>query len=256
MKIAVWKTGHIIADTVAEAVKDGLPDADLIWSHQDNYMTMIKNYDLHIGYGILRGCGDVFKRAESFGIPWIEIDKGYWKPGHYDGYYRISLNGTQQTTGLDRIQPDYERWDRLGLEILPNRERNNGPILVCDPTQPVCDFFGVTLRQLESSACADGPYIQREKGDPTPLQNDLDECRSVTTFNSSIGWEALRQGIPVVSDPTHSIVGAYQKMVDKPLHLDLDERRKLFAIMAGLQLRLDELKSGKLWPLIQTLLSI
>lgn len=250
MKIAVWHSGHEISDTVCNAAKEGLPQADLIWSHQDNYMTKIKDYDLHIAYGILRGCGEVFKQAESFGIPWVELDRGFWKPGHYDGYYRISLNGTQQTTGLNKLKPDYERWDKLGLEILPAKEPRPDFCLICPPTEYVQDFFGKWKVEIP----VERTWKYRSKDDATQLQDDLNKASEIVTFNSSVGWEALRQGIPVVSDPNHSIIGAYRKMVDKDISKDLDERRKLFALMSSLQLTLEEMRSGKLWPLLQKLL--
>lgn len=276
MKIAVWRTGHEIADTVAEAVYVGLTKYEFHFVHLQPTTILhpesFDEFDLHIGYGILRGVDKVFSACGAFGKPWIHIDKGYWKPGHYNGYYRVSLCGTQQTKWLDKLEPDYPRWDKLGIEILPGREpeawvRECRPIhmdeprwqsLICPPTKPVRDFFhlGDTyLGPAEAKDYTGRPVIFREKNCVRSLQKDLDNVHHVATFNSSVGWEALRQGIPVTSDPTHSIVGAYEKLIDKPLHLDYDERRKLFAIQAGLQLSLDEIRSGFLWPLIQRLLS-
>lgn len=257
MKIAVWKTGHEIADTVADAVCQGLrlperyrkcsvDEFTTEISYNDN---VIEIPDLHIGYGILRCMTEVFKACDKAGKPWFNIDRGYFKPGHYDGYYRISLRGTQQTTGLDKLEPDYERWDALEIEILASKNLGQRD-MVCPPTEYVQKFFG------GYGLPSDIQYnpIQRWKGDKTPLQKHLNQAKRIITFNSSIGWEALRQGIPVISDSTHSIVGAYQKMVDKSIHEDLDERRRLFAIMSSLQLTLEEIKIGKLWLLIQNLL--
>lgn len=252
MKIAVWKTGHEIADKVAEAVYEGLKQHCEVSSHTCGTDRNILGYECHIGYGILRGTTELFKDCERLGVPWFNIDRGYWKPGHYDGYYRISLRGTQQTFGLDKLEPDYDLWDALGIEILPSKERS-GEILICPQTEAVGKFVGEWIQ--EGLEFGQKPIV-RLKGSTTLLQDDLDNCSKVITFNSSVGWEALRQGIPVVSDPTHSIVGAYQKMLDKPIHADSNERRKLFAIMAGLQLRLDEIKSGALWPLLHKLLNL
>lgn len=254
MKIAVWKTGHEIADRIAEAVYEGLsksdcnasPPLDALNQYHGAYINIA---DIHIGYGILRGMDKVFHACQRTGKPFFHIDKGYWNPGHYDGYYRISLNGTQQTFGLDRLEPDYERWDALGIDILPSI-KCHGRQLLCPPTSHVAAFFPKTIIPIKL------PNIERHKGCERTLQSDLEICGEVATFNSSVGWEALRQGIPVISDPTHSIVGAYQKLLDKPLHADSNERRKLFALMAGLQLRLDEIKSGQLWPLLHKLLSL
>lgn len=271
MKIAVWKTGHEIADTVANAII-GLPMVDrcstgTLRYDQDNRCQIFSAHvpysrgkdnpfewaDIHIGYGILRGMDEIFKECDKVKRPWFNIDKGYWKPGHYDGYYRISLRGTQQILGLDKIKPDYERWDKLELEILPSIQRDSHA-LICPPTDYVSGFFN-NRHWLELWGFDIGrDNVIREKGSAENIQKQFDVCSEVRTFNSSVGWEALRQGIPVVSDPQHSIVGAYQKMLDKDISKDSNERRKLFAIMAGLQLRLDEIRSGLLWPLLQNLL--
>lgn len=257
MRIAIWKTGHEIADTVAEAVYEGLKFNNCIVSlHNTSELSeaLIAAAEVHIAYGILRGCADVFRSAERCGKNYIELDRGYWKPNHYDGYYRISLNGTQQTFGLDKFKPDYERWDKLGLEILSATLRPRHAI-ICPPTDHVADFFKIDMRCWDSyEAGIPENYTVRKKQSETPLQNDIDKCDRITTFNSSIGWEALRQGIPVISDPMHSIVGVWQKMLDKQIHNDIEERRKLFSLMASLQLTLEEMRQGMLWPLIKNLL--
>lgn len=252
MKIAVWKTGHEIADRVAGSIIQSGID-HVAYTAVDNVENI--DADIHIGYGILRGMDDVFRACDRLGRPWFNIDKGYWKPGHYDGYYRISLGGTQQTT-FNGLEPDYA-FISDNVDCVFRREmRNTGrKILVCPPTEHVAKFFGVDIRHWETmNAGNTSDYLFRRKGCERPLQHDLDQCSKVVTFNSSVGWEALRQGIEVVSDPIHSIVGAYQKFIDKPLHLDFNKRCKFFAIQASLQLTLSEMRNGLLWPLLQKLL--
>lgn len=246
MKIAVWGTKHSIARTVADAVLQGL--GNKVYVYLDTDEMFCEETDVHIGYGILRGMDEVFRACQKAGKPFFHIDKGYWKPGHYDGYYRIGLNGTQQTTGLAKLEPDYERWDVLGLEILP-AQTNGAHNLICPPTDAVRNFFNL-LSAWTDEPYGDYSYI-REKDSPAPLKNHLHKCAKVITFNSSVGWEALRQGIPVISDPNHSFIGAYQKQVDKSPLPDIDSRRRMFAVMASLQLSLSEIRSGKIWPLIQ-----
>jgi len=268
MKIAVWKTGHQIADTVAESVSLGFSEGFLklksgiegVGKFTTNIPNIdieddiIPSYDIHIGYGILRGMDEVFRASDKAGKHWFNIDRGYFKPCHFDGYYRISYKGTQQTTGLDRLEPDYARLEQLGIEILPYRGFNDGGVLYCPPTHHAAMFFGKRM-MIDANSCGHKLTVRRKEMN-LPLQPDLDGCSMVYTFNSSVGWEALRQGIPVASDPYHSICGAYQKLVDKMLYQDYEERRKLFAIMASLQLTLAEIRNGLLWPIIQKLLSL
>lgn len=256
MKIAVWHTGHAISAVVADAIYRGLILNKLACEIRTlegyNGGIITSDADVHICYGILRNADRLFRACDNAKKPWVHIDKGYWKPGHYDGYYRISLNGTQQTFWLDKIEPDYDRWNGLGIDIVSDaRQRENYKPLVCPPTNYVTDFFDQWTTSFDECE-----FYWRDKTSCVPLQNELDYCSRVVTFNSSVGWEALRQGIPVVSDPIHSIVGAFEKTLDGTQLLDLDNRRKLFAIMSKLQLTLEEIKAGKLWPLIQELLSL
>lgn len=256
--IGVWVSDHEISYTVGKAIYDGLkpmfPDTELCQTVPEKYLKEIA--DINIGYGILRNMDAVWRKSARDNKPYFIVDRGYWKPSHYDGYYRISLRGTQQTTGLDKLEPDYARWEALGLEIFPSQNRVGGS-LVCPVTQHVKTFF----RDMDETATTSlplpyikEPMILREKGSDIPLQSQLEKCGNVVTFNSSVGWEALRQGIEVVSDPEYSIIGCYQKLVDKPLHLDINERRRLFSIQASLQRTLPEIREGKLWPLLDNLL--
>lgn len=258
MKIAIWKTGHEIADTVAEVVARGLSGHERILAiTTPNRFHLIDQYDVHIGYGILRGMADVFRLAAQVNKPWICLDRGYWKPGHYDGYYRVSLGGTQQTKAF--VEPAYERWDSFGIPIERSYPRP-GYTLVCPPTDNVKRFFNIRDEWLKRNVGITEKHQLRFKCDDVPIDwdwtgNQQTQIGKVTTFNSSVGWEALRRGIMVKSNSVHSIVGAYQKQLDKSIHDDLEARRRLFAIQAALQLTLDEIRCGKLWPLMETLLS-
>lgn len=260
MKCAVWTTEHEIASTVASAIYAGFckSDCNAFPPFDTRYhldQGTIAAFDVHVGYGILRGMDDVFRACKKLGKPFIHLDKGYWKPGHYDGFYRVSLNGTQQTT-FDGLQPDYARWDALGIEVLPHRiETSDDYELICPPTDYVAEHFGINPMEWLHNTLQGGTHkkVVRTKGTAAPI--DWDHCSNVITFNSSVGLEALRQGIPVISNPQHSAVGAYQKKkLDIDLSTSLDKRREFFALLAGLQIRLDEIRQGGLWPLIQKLL--
>lgn len=237
----ILKTGHIIADTVAAALEEGLYGAF-------NGSSM----DIPIGYGILRGTAEQFKKAKNY----LHIDRGYFKPGHYAGYYRVSLNGTQQTTGLDQFEDD-ARFRQLGIEVKPWRGFDRSkPVLVIPPTEYVEDFFGKWFLQ-PGTLRGDTKYVSRDKSCKEPI--NFDDYSHVITFNSSVGWQALQNGIPCVSDPTHSIVGAryHNISLDNLEEAQYIDRHKLFAVMANLQLSLEEIRAGtKLWELLSKLLNL
>ena len=269
MRIAVWKTNHPIADTVAQAVAESL-NAD-IWptssADSPSFGTLLHNYDIHIGYGILRGADKVWHECERQGLPYFILDNGYSGAGHFDGNYRISLRGTQQCTGLANLALYGERSDPC-MPLLPWRGlAPDKPVLVCPPTEAVENFFGMRPSlDLIYSWIEKHPlekYIVRHKGDTTPLH--FHDYNYVLTFNSSVGWQALADGVPCVSDVKRSIVGSYfaslangSGSMEMPLDtlnvVQQNGRRELLGLMSQLQMTLGEMREGKLLPLIEKLL--
>lgn len=233
----ILKTGHEIADTVAAALEEGL------YGTLDRILP-----SMPIGYGILRGTAEEFKKAKNY----IHLDRGYFKPSHYDGYYRVSLNGTQQTTGLDQFEDD-TRFKQLDIEVKLWRGFDKSkPVLVIPPTDVVMQFFDI----LTGVYLPETPYVIRRKGDIAII--NFDDYNYVLTFNSSVGWQALLNGIPCVSDPTHSIVGSryHNISLDNLEEAQYIDRHKLFAVMANLQLSLQEIRAGKICNLVERLLSL
>lgn len=212
------KTGHAIADTVSDLIGE-LPDGDY-----------------RICYGILRH--NEFKDGN-----WFEIDKGFFGSGHYEGTYRISFRGTQpkyNPTGLRKAH---------GHALKP-WQHNSGPALICPPTSHVCEFFGIdpTSWLLNAIRQINGPYIIRHKGDSQSV--DWTKISQVITFNSTIGVEALINGIPVISDPIHSTIGSYTVDIK---NLDQLNRDELLSFMAAHQFKLSDKES--IWNLIAYYLS-
>lgn len=214
----LFKTGHPIADTVSDLIEE-LPD------------DLAEHYN--IAYGILRH--DLFNQ----GRPYICFDKGFWGAGHFDGNYRLSLNGTQPLWHENGPSEPH------GLELEPWREKKwGGVVLVCPPTRHVMDFFGIKkwshMRYLQYvPKVSEDEWLLtqvREKGDPTPI--DWDNIKAVITFNSTVGFEALRRGIPVISDPHHSTIGSY--FMHRENRFELVNRDELFSFCSAHQFRLEQ----------------
>lgn len=257
MRMAVYETGHQIADTVAGALARGF-DAYLI-----DAKSPLPFSDVHMAYGILRGTGEIFKECKKTGQHWFNVDRGYFNPGHFDGYYRISHKGTQAKwhEGVPRKPGEFN----LG----PIGKRD-GHVMICPPTEHVINFFGLKKRsgclvetewELDvTNQCLSLGYgvIVRKKESDTPI--NWDEIKAVITFNSSVGWEALRRGIPVLSNIHHSIIGSYYKETNLNKLIDNfysmpDTRLELFEAMNAHQFKLDEIARGEAWPLIKHYLS-
>lgn len=236
MIIAVYETGHEIADTVADALMHGLPNSILIEAK-----TPLPFADVHVAYGILRGTADIFKQSEH----WFNIDRGYFNPGHYEGYYQISYKGTQA-----KYDPSFPITKEFDGKMEPIRKYDNSkPILVCPPTDAVCKFFGL---KWWNPGAIDQKFVVRQKGEPNPI--NWDDYSAVITFNSSVGWQALQRGIPCFSDPLHSVVGSYYntKSIDEAIEMfNSMPREPLFNFMRSHQFTLAEIEQGHAWPLIK-----
>lgn len=227
-RLKVHKTGHEIADTVANAFI------------QDSY-----DGNADLAYGILRH--NIFATSNR----WFNVDKGYFNPGHFDGYYRISYKGTQAKW--------HENIPKQDIEFeLGDWRSGEGFILLCPPTDAVATFFNVSNWQIPDIDLK--KTLTRYKGDISPI--DWRFIKGVVTFNSSVGWQALQRGIPVYSDPNHSIVGSYySSKLKNPIDFLSDEykqidRLPLFKAMRAHQFTLKEISEGKAWPILQHYLSL
>lgn len=310
-KIAVWKTGHEIADRVAVSLQRGMPYDDLTGLpcqiYDTSYSDTADQNDVNIGYGILRGMDRVFRKSESlmkgisnaeerqansdgiesigsiniaYGIlrgtdrlfknfqSWFNVDRGYFSPSHYDGFYRISYRGTQAK--YDAAYPvQKHNWKLESVKI--NYTKN---ILVCPPTVEVCKFFGVDewswmIRNVSKDAHQNpytkewffvgskwgsygGNFIVRKKGDQSPIL--WDDISAVITFNSSVGWQAIQRGIPCLSDTTHSVVGSYyntnslDEVIEK---FNSMPREPLLDFCRAHQFTLAEIELGQAWSLLK-----
>jgi hypothetical protein len=208
MKIAIIETDHAISQTICRSIAE-VCGFDLF--NVSNAPNLLK-YDCVLAYGILRGTADVLRSHQH----WFEIDKGLWGAGHYDGLYRLSYRATQPIYGpvLGHDRPSSDM-DGLGTK--------SGYTLICPPTEAVCKFFGIDGEKWENDRV---DYYEhqwahwnvRHKGNQSPIE--WDKVGELVTFNSSLGFEALKRGIPVESNPTHSTIGSYYK---NALHPNLSE---------------------------------
>lgn len=231
MKIAVWFTGHAICDTVAKSLVKGF-HADL---HHASTVSddLVASYDCHIAYGILRGAANVFKTATRLGKPWFNVDLGYFNSGHYEGAYRISGRGTQA------------RWlgSKHSLGIVQDTLT-----LIAPPTPDVCQFFGVDAANWLHANLTQNCMVKfKSDGAEIPWN----EIGLVKTFNSSLGWQALKRGIPCVSDSNHSVIGSYYKYIDTNKEIVNINAEPLFTFMEENQFTLKQIENGLAWPLIK-----
>ncbi len=200
-----------------------------------------------IVWGILRGCGDLMRHKAKRRKHFYHLDHGYFRPGHYDGFYRLTPDALAQPW-IDERWPD--RWSSLGIEIEPWRIGGR-KVVVCPPTDAMAAFYGAeswlndTLAVLARST--DREIVVRRKGDPTPLSDVLADAHAVVAFNSNAAVEAVIAGVPVFVAPINAAAPVGRTdfaRIETPIYPD---REPWCWSLAYGQWTLDELKDGVPW---------
>lgn len=263
----LWYTEHDINHRVLNAVAAGLARAGAAAQAMQSEGAQSIAEGEHICYGVLRGSDAILKTAHRMGWPWYHIDNGYFRPGHFNGYYRISKGNTQACFNAAQAS-DGQRWRELGLEIGPWQRNHLGHILVCPPTAAMGTFFGFDPKAWLShvlatlSGCSARPVVVRHKHSSRPLEEEMQGAYAVVTFNSGVAWQALLQGIPAIADRQCSVRTWNQfDFADIEKDLTQCDRQALFHCLANNQFTLQEfaerpdlwitaLRSQGTWPFI------
>lgn len=251
----VWVSDHPIAQRVGMALKKGLGDRVGLGFAPQATQAQVRTTRFHIFYGILRGMADVARYAEAEGLDWFELDLGYIGAGHFSGTYRISHRGTQARFD-GAVQADET------VPLAPWRE-GGAYALICPPTAHVVSFFGLDEHEWLEKAGAQAARLNipakiRPKGTEEPLEQALADAACVITFNSSVGWKALQQGIPAYGDEMHSTVGSWHgaQARENLDALKACNRDALFRFMLVNQLTLLDIQQGKIIPLLRRFIAL
>lgn len=257
MPIYVWHTGHQINETLSMALHAGIPQSILKHTEwADNYFNST-NKHIAVGYGILRGTGDIFKHNTEHWIDYYEVDRGYINPKHFDGYYRISKNGLQAK--YKDVDLPGDRLEKLKIERA-NWFNPKGKIIVCPPSEYIENYYNMK-HDTWLNNCINilneykQPYKIRHKSDTTPLDHDLQDSCCIMTSNSNVAVDASIKGIPVFAG-ADSIVHGWNKgvltmiqgnKIEPPTDAEID---KLLRFISYNQFTLEEIRSGMAWKIL------
>lgn len=248
----IWHTGHQINETISMALHAGIPQNILKHTEwADNYFKQT-NKHVAIGYGILRGTGDIFKHNFSHNVDYYEVDRGYINPGHFDGYYRISKNG-MQAKYVDKDLPS-DRLDKLKFR----REdwfNPTGHFLVCAPSDYILNYYDDAFEwmntQIKALELFSIKYKVRHKSDTNPLEYDLKGASGVLTFNSNVAIDALIKSIPSVVSKESILFNALPTLyLDKPAAPTDNQINKILRFISYNQFTLEEIRNGTAWRLL------
>lgn len=214
------------------------------------------------GVAFVSGMADVQKAVMQSPLvtDWYEVDHGYWRRMEY---HRVS-HRRLWCDGLG--EPDYARLERLGVQIAPSRCSGRNVLIALQSPQFYDRWTGMGQRQYLTTlqqqlrAVTSRPIEVRHKPlgrirrhqayrQPT-LGQAIANAWIVVTHSSAVAIHALAAGVPVIvteqSFCAARLATPWQRL-ENPYRPTQDERRELFARIAGHQWTLAEMRSGEAW---------
>ena len=196
-------------------------------------------------FGILRGTGEVIKKAKNF---WY-IDHGYMgrstPPKSMNGYFRIVHNnfwhdgsGNYPSDRLEEAVPYMFNW-----------RKNGNHIVVVPPSQAMSLYLGLeswledTIKEIKKYS--DRKIIvtkKSERGIPEkPLKEHLKNAWVLVTDHSNAAMEAMLRGIPSIMTNPQRRLSSIKNIENPPLD------RSILNNLAYQQWSLKDMRNGKAW---------
>lgn len=200
-----------------------------------------------------------FKHAKASGRPWYYIDNSYFDK-HRGTYFRVTKNALQ-------VDPrgktsDGSRFKKLGIEIKPWRQRDDGIILIC----PQSDAFMKSTLGFEFDWvcsvkarippwCNSGVKVRKWNRDKiqagSALLDELPNVRLLISHSSSASITAMFEGVPTISES--GAANALTGPLDEAAFISppRPEGRLEFAqVLADNQGTLEEFRNGTMWSML------
>lgn len=195
----------------------------------------------------------------------VMIESGFVLRGQY---WQVGFGGFAGHADFRNAGSPGDRWERLGIEPAPWSDRPGGPVVVCgqlpwDTQVQDVDHPGWcrrTVRRLQRLGLRvtfrPHPRMKEPEAygvdpalfDRRPMAETLAEARTVVTWNSTSGVDALVAGVPVVAMDRGSIawpISGHQ--LEDALHPPRPMRRQFFYDMGYALWNLEEIGSGECW---------
>jgi len=212
-------------------------------------------------YGCLRGLLPTLLQAQQLGRTWWYADNGYFRRGHYDGYYRVTKNAFQHD---GRGEGNSDRFDALDIPIQPWK-KNGQHVVVCPPSRLWASlnrfdadaWLKNTIKVLK--AHTDRNLVARVKmswsdvkSSSVSLHVDLQNAWALVTHSSNAAVEALIAGIPVFcTDPCAAQCMGLTDITKIETPIYPDDRVRWASVLANNQWTLDEMSNGLCWEMLK-----
>lgn len=218
-------------------------------------------------YGVDRGTIGTFLRVRGMGFPFVYIDNGYVGRNIY---FRVTWNALMAKDGATNLgaESNGKRFEKSKIKFSPWRTGGKH-ILVALQSELYFELLvGMPRNEWIKKVCkeirlyTDRPIIVREKPGFEmrrhgikfiPLENQLEYCHAVVTWNSTVALEAIQIGVPAFCmDPNNSfkiVCPADLSRIENPLRSA--RRRELFEWLCDNQWSREELSNGLCWTVIR-----
>jgi len=219
-----WYTDNELSRRVMESIEGG----KIFKSHISTFNT--SPADDGIFYGILRGCGTAMRILAHNNHNYFYIDNGYFDALYVDSNKQKSMEGKFRVV-KNRM---HEIYPHDGAPANPEK------ILIIPPSSYSANFYDTTpedwIYAVGKELTAGGKQIKvRHKDSVVPLEQSLDWCDGVVSFNSMVVMKAVEMGKSVAD--TH---GVFRKPYFANYSL-----QDLRAYYEPKQFTLEEFRSGK-----------
>lgn len=204
-------------------------------------------------YGILRGTGEAIKTCIKMDRDYYHIDHGYFLPGHYEGYYRVTKNG-QMADGTGNYPSD--RWDFLNIQMKPWRTAGEH-IVVCPISRFVAAYEGIDETTWTNQMVADlkkftdRPIIIKPKDSDQLLSVTIQGAHALVCYNSMAALNSILDGIPAFAIDNPAIGPVSLDDISQIEEPKICDREQWAYNLAYSQWTLDEFRNGTCWRMVK-----
>ena len=270
MKARFYYSGNDFHNYCIESIQLGCP-----FKVEVGHLTDYKPADVAVMYGTFKKAvpiswprGEILRKQKELGLKTVVLDSGYIKRG--DGpedYQSVGFDGLNGRADFKNPDMPADRWNELEAEMLPWKEGGEH-ILLCGQVpwdasvqnvnvlkwlrDAVDQIRRVTKRPIRyrphPKAVQASPPIDGTDYSLKPLEEDLDDCWAVVTYNSNTGVDAVLLGRPVFAFDRGSMAFPVANREWSDLLNPARPDRKQWACnLAYTQWTPTEMKEGKPW---------
>ena len=203
MSVRIYLDGNPVHDYVLKAMHEQVPGSKLCREYEESDVAVVFGvYKAAIKASYFRA--SVIARQQLKDRKVIVIDSGYVKRGDdKDSYYSVGLDGINGYGDHKNIGCPSDRWDALGVELKPMKEK--GDHLICGQVPWDASLSGVNY--IEWLYKAIDKYGEHGRYRPHPLFDY--KVSGVKRSTETTIEEALEQARYVVAYNSNSLVDGY-----------------------------------------------